>query len=317
MMSMDTNWIAAARRELFDSRVRGGAWSYRRASLPCSEPTAMAALALLATQATDTHHDETATACQAAADWLADTQQSDGSVGVSKNIPTPGWMTSHALLLWSALGGWEQPRARALSWLVSQKGTTVSPMDNIDRVAGHDTTLVGWPWVAETHSWLEPTALAVLALTDDTGVATRARVGEATTLIRDRAIKTGGWNYGNKAVFGRSLRPQPAPTGLALLALSGQGKNDLMIQAATRYLLDILPTTRAAAALGWGLLGLRAWGIEPAESAAWLSESHALVTGRPDATVKLSSLLLGSSQASLALFHRGKAPADGGHRDVR
>ena len=29
---------------------------------------------------------------------------------------------------------------------------------------GHDSTLIGWPWVEGTHSWIEPTAWAVLAL---------------------------------------------------------------------------------------------------------------------------------------------------------
>ena len=164
-MTTDPNWIADARRELLGLRGRGRSWGYRRASSPCSEPTALAALALLATQRHGLAPDETATACQAAAAWLADNQQSDGSVGVSQSVSKPGWMTPYAMLLWSALGGgWNRPRARAVTWLDSQKGTTVNPLDNLDRVAGHDTTLVGWPWVAETHSWLEPTALAVLAL---------------------------------------------------------------------------------------------------------------------------------------------------------
>ena len=306
-MTTDSNWVESARRELLGLRVKGSGWGYRRGSSPCAEPSALAALALIATERNAADSGEGATACLEAAAWLTREQQGDGSVAVSQHIAKPGWMTPHALLLWSAMGGWDEPRRRAVAWLDAQKGTIVSPLDNLDRVAGHDTTLVGWPWVSETHSWLEPTALAVLALSNQTDATTRERLAEATTLIRDRAIKTGGWNYGNKAVFGRSLRSQPAPTGIALLTLSDTGPSDKMIQAATRYLLEMLPATRAAAALGWGLLGLRAWGIEPDDSARWLRESHAKVAGSPDASIKLAYLLLGSTSASLPLFHRGPA----------
>ena len=43
-------------------------------------------------------------------------------------------------------------------------------------------------------------------------------------MIIDRALPHGGWNYGNKVVFGHELRPQPGPTGMALLALATRAR---------------------------------------------------------------------------------------------
>lgn len=133
----------------------------------------------------------------------------------------PGWATPYALLLWGGLGGFDPQRRRAREWLVGLEGRP-QPLSAEGRgMIGHDPTLVGWPWVTETHSWLEPTALAILALCRE-GLVEHPRVGWGIGLIVNRAIPGGGWNYGNKTMFGRTLRPQPGPTGLALLALAAR-----------------------------------------------------------------------------------------------
>src|SRR5262249_10379671 len=143
-------------------------------------------------------------------------------------------------------------------------------------VIGHDTSLIGWPWVEGTHSWLEPTALAILALAGE-GLGDHPRVRDGVRLILDRAIPSGGWNYGNKAVFGRMLRPQPGPTGMALLALAGRagGQASPAVTRALDYLRGTLPAVRAAVSLGWGVLGLRAAGACPAQAQSWLAEAYA------------------------------------------
>ena len=113
-----------------------------------------------------------------------------------------------------------------MRWLLDQGGVAIPNLAAPERTVGHDTAIVGWPWVADTHSWLEPTAVAILALRRE-GKVDHPRVREGLRLIRDRAIPTGGWNYGNNIAFGRDLRPQPAPTGIALLALAGiEGRSD-------------------------------------------------------------------------------------------
>jgi hypothetical protein len=167
-------------------------------------------------------------------------------------------------------------------------------------VLGHDTTLVGWPWVDGTHSWVEPTALAILALRRE-GFGDHPRVREGLRLIEDRAVDTGGWNCGNRATFGRVLRPQPGPTGLALLALAHSATRSEVAERGIAYLREALPTVRAAESLGWGVLGLRAWGRPAVDAGRWLAESFERVVRRPDAAPRLALLLLAAGDHSLEL----------------
>lgn len=297
---MAGDWREAARRELLESRGGAAAWGYRAGASPGVEPTALACLGLLASRR-ESASEADLTAVRAAAGLLARLQRPDGSLGVSGDPAMPGWATPYALVLWSALEGYEAPRRRAASWLLEQEGLTSTLTPELRRVIGHDPSLRGWSWASDTSSWLEPTAMAVWALRRQ-GQAGHPRVVEGLRLIRDRAIAAGGWNYGNKAVFGRDLRPQPGPTGLALLSMAGAEGRSAMVERASDYLLAALPGTRASASLGWGLLGLRAWGHRPALADDWLAEAYRKVAGRPDAAPRLAILLLAGGAHAPELF---------------
>jgi hypothetical protein len=305
---MTRDWIERARPALLRSRVGAAGWGYTAGAAPCVEPTALAGLALLATER-DRRPGPPAEAARDSADWLARLQNPDGSLGVSSTLPAPCWATAHGLLLWSALGGYDGPRDRAARWMLAQKGTAVPLAAPAERTVGHDTTLVGWPWVADTHSWLEPTALGVLALGRE-GRSGHPRVQEGLALIRDRAIGSGGWNYGNNAAFGRELRPQPTPTGLALLALAGRPDEYRdragIVGRAIRYLLEALPKTRASQSLCWGVLGLRAWGACPEDADVWLTRAFEAPIGRDHSGLPWAHLLLAAGGRSPEIF--GLAP---------
>ncbi|WP_406696382.1 prenyltransferase/squalene oxidase repeat-containing protein [Singulisphaera sp. Ch08] len=290
-------WIGAARRELLAFRATSAGWGYRNGSRLSVEPTALAGLALV-TSSEDSHTDESIV--RRAADWLVSIQNPDGSLGISVGHSSPCWPTPYALLLWNTLTGYEQPRRRAAAWLLQQQGRTSAGSDP-DHLIGHDTTLVGWPWVTDTHSWLEPTAIAILALGRE-GHGDHRRVRDGIRLISDRALPEGGWNYGNKAAFGNILRPQPAPTGLALLALAQTEATSSVIKNGVQYLRETLPNTRAPASLGWGVLGLRLWNEAPPESTMWLTEAYRQSAGRPDGATRLAMLLLAAGEGSLPLF---------------
>jgi hypothetical protein len=291
-----TLWRRSARRELIELRGSAPGWGYRAAAASAVEPTVLSCLGLLATRDVGDEMGFTASA-----DWLATIQQPDGSLGSSATRGAPGWTTPLGLLLWQALSDHEPQRRRAVAWLLRAEGKRIPRADDPEGIVGHDTTLAGWPWVGGTHSWLEPTALAVLALRR-AGLADHPRVVEGLRLIRDRAIATGGWNYGNKSAFGHALRPQPGPTGLALLALAPLDGRTPIVAQAIDYLLETLPGVRASASLGWGLLGLRAWDSVPPAAEAWLAEAFERATGRPDAPVKLAMLLLAGGDHARDLF---------------
>jgi len=298
IMPAISDWNEQAQSDLLSRRDRAGAWSYRAGHSPAAEPTVLACLGLLESLvkplAAGTYQ-----AVQEAALWLLTMQQEDGSVGVSASLRQPGWPTPYAILLWNVLGIAQEQRRRASNWLLIQKGLAV---DNRGSGGygpiGHDGSLVGWPWIAGTHSWVEPTALSIIALRAE-GLGNHPRVAQGTLVIIDRALPRGGWNYGNTLVFGHELRPQPGPTGLALLALAtGAGKGrPRLVDPAIEYLLQTLPSVRAPISLGWGVLGLRAWDACPAAALSWLAESYALYGDRPDMTAGLGLLLWASSEA--------------------
>jgi hypothetical protein len=239
-----------------------------------------------------------------AGDGLARHQRRDGSLGVVATLATPGWATSFALLLWQAVGGFEEERRRAAAWLLGERVATTPREAGPDRITGHDPSVPGWPWVEDTHPWVEPTALEVLALARE-GLVGHPRVSDGVRLLRDRQIGAGGWNYGNTTVFGRALRPQLAPTGMSLLALAASGAGREEVGESLDYLRRSLPGVRAATSLGWGVLGLRAWCCGPAEAEGWLAESAAAALGREDPAPRLGLLLLASGTSGVGLLVPG------------
>ncbi len=297
---LSSTWIQEARRELVALCGRSAGWGYRRDRRPSVEPTALACLSLLASSPGDVAADDLETT-QKAVDWMQSIQRPDGSLPVFEGSTSPGWATPYALMLWANCTGKDELRRRARGWLLSIRGERLILSNPNERVVGHDATLVGWPWVAGTHSWLEPTALSILALMRD-GLQSHRRISAGIELILNRSLEAGGWNYGNKSVFGAELRPQPGPTGLALLALASIGNDSSAVSAALAYLRQTLGDLEAPVSLGWGVLGLRAYSSCPMEAARWLARSYARCTGKPDAAMGLALLLLASSERTLDLF---------------
>jgi hypothetical protein len=295
---MADDWVPHAQDRLLSLRRADTGWAEQQGSPPRVEPTVLACLGLLAT---DPAGGRALAASRSAAAWLGSFQNADGSLGLSQDLAAPCWATPHAIWLWAAMGDQPERLARAVGWLLGQKGASLQRSD--DAPTGHDPTIVGWPWADETHSWLEPTAHAVLALRC-AGQAGHPRAREGLRLIRDRAIPSGGWNYGNSSAFDRELRPQPATTGLALLALAGLEDRAAREDRALGYLREVLPTTRSPQALAWGLLALEAWGERPRDADSWLSEAYVQASAMRTRNhpTRLAYLLLARGGRSLRLL---------------
>jgi hypothetical protein len=194
---------------------------------------------------------------------LAADQLPDGRVCISPDHPEAIWPTSIAIFAWHQSPEHRENQARAANFLLTSSGTHWQR--TADSPFAHDPSIKGWPWIADTHSWVEPTALAMMAL-KLAGYGFHDRVKEATRLLLDRQLPRGGWNYGNTFVFEQELRPMPLSTGIALNALKDQTALET-IQPSLAYLQSRVSSLQTPRSLGWGLLGLGAWRacIEPSQ----------------------------------------------------
>ena len=262
---MATDWENSLLDRLKAAAQPDGGWGYSPGTAPCAEPTALACLALSA-------RGMEMDAAPQGLSLLARLQRPDGGIPVALNIESPCWSTGLVVLAWSSSESntalrYRPQTEKAVDWLLRTRGKTIEPNP---KVYGHDTTLTGWSWVENTHAWVEPTAYAILALRA-AGKSEHTRVREGIQMILDRAIPSGGWNYGNPRVYRNTLRPFPGQTGIALTALAGQS-NDSRIEASIAYLSHELRRVRAPMSLGWGLIGLTAWKRRPDEASVWLEE---------------------------------------------
>jgi hypothetical protein len=302
------------RDELLDQLAAAIPCGYQRQGLAATEPTCLAAIALSLSGRTESSLQ--------ALQWLASIQSDDGSVGPAPGLPTPGWPTALAILASAyadrgdssdVLGlcddrnspdndrtKSEEPFSarRAMQWLLAAKGTTIRRSPEM----AHNSMLVGWPWVPGTHSWVEPTALAVLAL-KSIGEGNHPRTREAVRLLSDRLLPEGGCNYGNTSVLFQVLRPHVQPTGLTLLALYGEADDDGRIARSLEYLQSEVGAASAAASMAYGVWALARYGKSPPDAPGWLATAARRRTTQ-DSPLRMALVVL----ASLALECGGLPP---------
>lgn len=236
-------------------RAAEGSWKYRDFGPNATEPAGFACLALNA----HGHHN----AALSLAQWLAQIQTPEGSVGVTATDHTPAWPTSLALLSWIAMRNvgtksFLTNETSAVDWILTTKGKKLP----LRRQIGHDTTILGWSWAENTHSWLEPTCLFVLAL-KAAGKDQHQRTRDGIAMIVDRLHADGGCNYGNTIVLGQSTLPHIQPTGLAMLAIAGETVDDSRVDRSLNYLEQSIADDTATASLCFAILGLTAHGRRP------------------------------------------------------
>lgn len=277
--------------DILNALPRRDHWGYRIGELPAAEPLALAALALIG------HGRDAGPLLEE----LSKLQGPEGSVGIYEGQTAPHWATSQSVLAWcAALKSAAPPTGeaaqryraavvRACEFLVRLKGKTIPPGDEVS----HNTMLVGWPWVESTHSWLEPTAWAFLAL-KAADMRSHARAEEAVALMLDRLLPGGGCNYGNTIVLGQTLRPHVQPTGFVLLALAGDADDHERVAKSVAWLSQAIDDDMTSGSLAAALLGLAAQRKFPADAMPRLE--HAL--SKP--TIKLGAELPRWSLAALA-----------------
>jgi hypothetical protein len=303
------NWLDAAIAKLVELRGPAAGWGYRPNSNPYVEPTALCSLALLSSVDEFELPKMRAFTVQSG-EWLASIQQKDGSVGPSAALTEPAWPTPYALLLWTAVdelssrSQFASQRKAAAEHLLRFRGKPI-PRDHI---ITHDGLIPGWPWVEATHSWVEPTVAAILALAN-AGHADSPRLFDGRRLLRDRSLPSGGWNFGNTVVLNLELRPQPGPTAWALLGLVGDDPASRPVWLGLEYLRQAMPT-RAALSLGLSILAMSAWSQRPKAANAWLAAAAPDSMKRSDVAFQLAFLVL-AANADRALKLFGFRPPEG------
>lgn len=200
---------------------------------------------------------------------LSGRQNSDGRITVIEGYPKAWWPTSLSVLAWKKGAGFEHELDRAVRFLLKNSGKHPPKRENAS--VYHDTAIKGWPWIEDTHSWVEPTALAILALRS-CGFEGHERIREAVRMILDRQLPSGGWNYGNKIVFNKELRPIPECTGIALSALARLTDRS-RIKLCIDYLEEEIKKLRTPLALSWAIFGLSAWSNRSDNFRDWILES--------------------------------------------
>jgi len=228
---------------LLGGRNADGGWPYYRGKSSRLEPTAWAVLALA-------KHSPASDATSALIRWPHDRGLLLEHAGGIPNY------TFHALaLLALAHAG------------VEHASGTASIVAALERVKGiavegsfgkrQDNALQGWSWIAETFSWAEPTAWALLALKKvrKTGVPVNAeRIEQGERLLINRSCASGGWNYGNADVNGQDLRPYVPTTAVGVLAM--QDRHEPEVLRSLDYLEQHATSERSGTALSLAAMAL-------------------------------------------------------------
>ena len=192
---------------------------------------------------------------------LVEHQLKDGRVTISAEHQDVIWPTPLVIIALHGADEFDVPKSRAVAFLLNTTGHHWIKTPDQYQSTGHDTAIRGWPWVVNTHGWVEPTALSIIALSI-TGYGRHQRTQEAQKMLLDRQLSKGGWNYGSTRVFGKELRPMPETTGIALAALGGHVPASV-IGKSIFYLKTNIDRLHTPLSLGWSILGLSACGERP------------------------------------------------------
>jgi len=248
--SRDYSGVCAdLRSALLSTRNKDGGWGYAAGRRSRIEPTCWAALAL---GHSDGRLPDLASlrAWKRQDDWLVDVP------GVPANVAFNA-MAALTFLQDPSAASFASPIVRRV---IEAKGLRLGQSD----VVRQDSSLQAWSWVDGTASWVEPTAWCLLVLkkvrsqSPSRDAAERIQIGEQ--FLFDRVCNDGGWNYGNKEVWGQKLWPYVPTTALALLAMRDHRSHPVMTQSLGQLQKDVA-SERSVVALALTVICLRAYDV--------------------------------------------------------
>jgi hypothetical protein len=285
--------ISTCTHDLAEFLLRGrnadGGWGYYPGKSSRLEPTAWAILAL------------------------------HGAAAAADAAPVLQHWPSHDGLLLERAGGEPNHAFHGLALLVMRAcgvehaAGNASLLGRLQRVKGlasksspfyrQDNALQGWSWIADTFSWVEPTAWCLLSLKKwarkPGALVDSGRLDEAERLLIDRSCLGGGWNYGNSNALGQELKPYVPTTAIALLAM--QDRAHPAVERSLNYLEQHATSELSGTGLGLALLALRAYGRQDDRvRAALIDQLPITMELRNHAAIALAFYALGPEQAHAA-----------------
>jgi len=203
--------------------------------------------------------------------WLASIQNRDGLlIDVAGGPPgfTANGLAACVLPSYAASGsGRTVDTRRLVDALVAVKGLSVDIPD-----PRQDNKLQGWPWMADTFSWIEPTCWCLLALKKNSEAVGKAtRIAEAEKLIANRSCEPGGWNFGNASAVGQDLRPYVPTTALGLIAMQDRRQTPEVARSLA-WLRESRLKEGSAVALALTAIALRIYDVPADDVDARLAE---------------------------------------------
>lgn len=244
---------------LLAAQTEEGGWGYAAGQMPGVEPTSAVLIAAK-------HHSQEA-AFQKATSWLLDIQHQDGGWGMNPDDPESCWLTAWAVWALAETGHQGEAIGRGVEWLLNEPVLQINNMDDLaagEKVANIDFSLRGWPWQPGEASWVEPTALSILALTAAGELAT-PRLMEATRYLENRRCPGGGWNVGNPVMFNAVLPARAHPTAWVITSLARYASQSVLADDLDTLVKDMLGDG-GAMALAWGIHALQVQGFDASQT---------------------------------------------------
>ena len=236
---------------LVKAQHASGGWGYKTGHRPVVEATAVVLLSLR-------EEPSSQGAFQHGMKWLLGCQHEDGGWGINESDFESCWHTAWALIVLKAASQDTGMISRGETWLSEVATYEVSSEAIHSHIpVSFSIGAFAWPWLPGQIPWVEPTALALLALKGMTNSSlVEIRQKSALDYLRRYRTPTGGWWTGNAGPLDTIVIPRVYQTSLALIALASVSKSDIQ-SADLTVLQQDLETEPGMLAHAIGLLAMR------------------------------------------------------------
>ena len=246
---------------LLENQNPDGGWGAVRGKRSNTESTSLAVTALKAIPVNTAAENR-----KRGIDWLLRRQNKDHSWPLNETAQEGSWTTALAITALSDNAENSERVLAAARWLLEQEGSKPGILAEIILWATGNSglnklnkDLIGWSWVPNSFSWVEPTSYALIAIKKLrarlAGTNVDERIRQADAMIYDRVCNGGGWNYGNSRVLDYALWPYPDITAVALIAMQDHAREQAN-QESLQVLSKIARETDSGLALCWAAICL-------------------------------------------------------------